>query len=210
MRTTFALTALLVSASVALAVPTAVNSDQVDKKVASYDTPKHFHQDCDEHNVQCKALNNNVYGGANYVEGSIGKQVGQVASTGSQIATIENQPDLAHTLTTNGPVLQHDLQGRAAPARVSAPVPARASAPSQSPAPHGQSEANEALKQAGNDLWPAGMMSGLGNEVEKQGKAMEVAAKGVNAMSKETNKEMQHGANAEHKSGAEMINAIVG
>ncbi|KAK8865904.1 hypothetical protein IAR55_001052 [Kwoniella newhampshirensis] len=204
MRSTVALAALLFSASAVLAVPTALNSDKVDKQVASYDTPKHLHQDCDEHNVQCKALNDNVYGGANYEEGNVGKQVGQVAATGSQIATIETQSDLAHTLSTNGPVLQHDLQGRspAAATGYTAAAPA--------PAPHGQSEYNEAAKEAANNLWPTGTMNGLGDQVEKQGKAVEVLGKGVNAIGKETNTEMQHGANSEHKSGAEMINAIIG
>ncbi|WVQ97335.1 hypothetical protein IAU59_004446 [Kwoniella sp. CBS 9459] len=183
------LTALLVSASGAIAAPSPipVKSDSIDKKVASYETPKKFHQDCDVHNVQCKAMNEDVYGTANYGEGAAGKQAGHVAQTGSEVAAIEGQSDLAKTLATDGPVVQHDLQGR----------------------DHGHSEYNEALKETSHDAYPVGLLSGAGDFVEKQGVAAETAGKGANTVGKDGNKQAKTLSKGEKGHSNEVVNAVL-
>ncbi|WVR05853.1 hypothetical protein IAU60_002879 [Kwoniella sp. DSM 27419] len=184
------ITALLLSAAGVLAAPNPMplKTDSVDKKVASYETPKKFHQDCDVHNVQCKATNEDVYGTANYGEGVAGKHAGHVATTGSEVAAIEGQSDLAKTLATDGPVVQHDLQGR----------------------DHGHSQYNEGLKTTSHEVWPAGLMTGAGQFTEKQGQAGEATGKGLNAIGKEANGEMNTAAKGEQKHSGEVINSVVG
>ncbi|WWC86208.1 uncharacterized protein L201_001081 [Kwoniella dendrophila CBS 6074] len=181
------ITAILLSATTALAMPSPVKTDSIDKKVASYDTPKNFHQDCDKHNVQCKAMNENVYGTANYASGAVGKQEGHIAKTGSQIAAMEGQNDLSKTLANNGPVIQHDLQGR----------------------DHGHSEMNEGLKKTGDEVYPSGLLSESGKFIQTQGEVAETAGKGLNAVGKESNGHAQTASKGQKNHGGEIINSVV-
>ncbi|WRT64109.1 uncharacterized protein IL334_001038 [Kwoniella shivajii] len=217
--------ALILSASTAFAAP--LKTDSVDKKIASYDTPKNVHQDCDKHNVQCKAMNEDVYGTANYGSGAVGKQEGHLAHTGSQVAAMEGQSDLAKTLATDGPVIQHDLQGR------DMGLPEHKEGFKQTEGKgnsdlsktlmkdnsmihhdvkqrdHGHSEYNEGLKQAGNEAYPSGLLGETGKFVQTQGEAAETAGKGLNVMGKEANGQTKTAQKGEKAHGGEVINSVI-
>ncbi|KAK6905664.1 hypothetical protein I203_106494 [Kwoniella mangroviensis CBS 8507] len=185
------ITALLLSiattSTIAAPSPVALKTDSVDKKVASYDTPKNFHQDCDKHNVQCNAMNKDVYGSANQGSGAVGKQIGHVANTGSQIAAIEGQNDLSKTLASDGRVIQHDLQGR----------------------DHGHSEMNEGIKKTSSEVYPEGLLVEGGKFMATQGEAAEVAGKGLNTVGKEANGEAKTASKGRKDHGDSVVNAVV-
>ncbi|WVW82259.1 hypothetical protein I302_104265 [Kwoniella bestiolae CBS 10118] len=185
MRTSIIAALFLSIATASFASP--VKTDSVDKKVASYDTPKNFHQDCDKHNVQCNAMNKDVYSSVNHGSGAVGKQEGHLAQTGSQIAAMEGQSDLSKTLATDGPVIQHDLQGR----------------------DHGHSELNEGVKKTSSEIYPQGLLVEGGKLVQTQGGAAETAGKGLNTMGKEANGEAKTASNGRKDHGDSVVNAII-
>ncbi|WWC58599.1 uncharacterized protein I303_101142 [Kwoniella dejecticola CBS 10117] len=180
--------AILISASSALASPV-LKTDSVDKAVKSVDTPKNFHQDCDSHNVQCRATNEIVYGAVNVGSASVGKQVGNIAHTGSLIAAKEGDKDLAKTLATNGPVLQHDLQGRDR---------------------HGHSDLNEGLKKAGDAIYPQDLLFDGGKFVQTQGESAQIAGNGANTVGKQANKDGQFLSKGQKQNGGKLVNSVVG
>jgi hypothetical protein len=77
----------------------------------------------------------------------------------SKVAADEDQDDLSNTLRTNGPVIQHDLQGRV------------------------HSELNKDLKEIGHESYPDESVRFTGEEIEKQGQAAEHVGEGAHDVS---------------------------
>jgi hypothetical protein len=77
----------------------------------------------------------------------------------SKVAADKDQDDLSNTLRTNGPVIQHDLQGRE------------------------HSELNKDLKEIGHESYPDESVRFTGEEIEKQGQAAEHVGEGAHDVS---------------------------
>jgi hypothetical protein len=77
----------------------------------------------------------------------------------SKVAADEDQDDLSNTLRNNGPVIQHDLQGR------------------------DHSELNKDLKEIGHEYYPDESVGYTGVEIEKQGLAAEHVGEGAHDVS---------------------------
>lgn len=126
-----------------------------------------------------EAINDSGFHSVNEFEGHLGRQAGVISNTGvrlsllwhvqligtridqqSKVAADEDQGDLSDTLRNNGPVIQHDLQGRE------------------------HSELNKDLKEVGHESYPDGSVRYTGEKLEKQGQAAEHVGEGAHDVSR--------------------------
>ncbi|WWC66350.1 uncharacterized protein I206_100251 [Kwoniella pini CBS 10737] len=196
------ITAILISAystTTTFASPL-LKTDSIDKNVKSVETPKNFHQNCDNHNVQCKATNEAVYGSVNHDEGSIGKQIGNISNTGSQITSKEGEKDLSKTFSNNGKTLQNDLQGRKV----------NNNNDNNNKNNHGHSELNENLKSIGDNIYPQELLSESGKFIQTQGESAQLGGNGINTMGKQANKDSQYLSKGQKSNGGKIVNSVMG